>query len=117
MNHGQIQETDNGSPLGDRSEGGHGGVVELLFVYKRSYKTAGLLYLLRFERVDNLGAYSIPSGTGLLLPSVLLGGTKERHLFNISNDVGRVKGRGLLSFVVLDTRFTSAQTHWFLARE
>jgi hypothetical protein len=23
---------------------------------------AGLLYLLRFERVDNLGAYSIPSG-------------------------------------------------------
>jgi hypothetical protein len=27
---------------------------------------AGLLYLLRFERVDNLGAYSIPSETGLL---------------------------------------------------
>ena len=25
-----------------------------------------LLYLLRFERVDNLGAYSIPSETGLL---------------------------------------------------
>jgi hypothetical protein len=25
---------------------------------------AGLLYLLRFERVDNLGAYSIPSETG-----------------------------------------------------
>jgi hypothetical protein len=23
---------------------------------------AGLLYLLRFKRVDNLGAYSIPSG-------------------------------------------------------
>jgi hypothetical protein len=31
---------------------------------------AGLLYLLRFERVDNLGAYSIPSETGLLIPSV-----------------------------------------------
>jgi len=30
---------------------------------------AGLLYLLRFERVDNLGAYSIPSDTGLLIPS------------------------------------------------
>jgi hypothetical protein len=30
---------------------------------------AGLLYLLRFERVDNLGAYSIPSETGLLIPS------------------------------------------------
>ena len=29
---------------------------------------AGLLYLLRFERVDNLGAYSIPSETGLLIP-------------------------------------------------
>ena len=27
-------------------------------------------YLLRFERVDNLGAYSIPSETGLLIPSV-----------------------------------------------
>jgi hypothetical protein len=30
---------------------------------------AGLLYLLRFKRVDNLGAYSIPSETGLLIPS------------------------------------------------
>jgi hypothetical protein len=26
-------------------------------------------HLLRFERVDNLGAYSIPSETGLLIPS------------------------------------------------
>jgi hypothetical protein len=34
---------------------------------------AGFLYLLRFERVervDNLGAYSILSETGLLIPSV-----------------------------------------------
>jgi hypothetical protein len=31
---------------------------------------AGLLYLLRFERVDNWGAYRIPSETGLLIPSV-----------------------------------------------
>jgi len=30
---------------------------------------AGLLYLLRFERVDNLGAYRIPSETGLPIPS------------------------------------------------
>ena len=30
---------------------------------------AGLLYLLRFEHVDNLGAYSIPSETGLLISS------------------------------------------------
>jgi len=31
----------------------------------------GLLYLLRFERVDNLGAYSIPWETGFLIPSGL----------------------------------------------
>jgi hypothetical protein len=31
---------------------------------------AGLLYLLCFEHVDNLGAYRIPSETGLLIPSV-----------------------------------------------
>jgi hypothetical protein len=30
---------------------------------------AGLLYLLRCERVDNLGAYRIPSETGTLIPS------------------------------------------------
>jgi len=30
---------------------------------------AGLLYLLCLEHVDNLGAYSIPSETGLLIPS------------------------------------------------
>jgi hypothetical protein len=30
---------------------------------------AGLLYLLRFERVDILGAYRTPSETGLLIPS------------------------------------------------
>jgi len=29
---------------------------------------AGLLYLLRFERVDNLGAYRIPPETGILIP-------------------------------------------------
>jgi hypothetical protein len=31
---------------------------------------AGLPYLLRFERVDNLGAYRIPPETGILIPSV-----------------------------------------------
>jgi hypothetical protein len=30
---------------------------------------AGLLYLLRFERVDNLGACRIPPETGLLIPA------------------------------------------------
>jgi hypothetical protein len=33
------------------------------------FRIAGLLYLLRFERVDNLGAYRIPSETGFLIPS------------------------------------------------
>jgi hypothetical protein len=32
---------------------------------------AGLLYLLRSKRVDNLGAYRIPPETGLLIPSVM----------------------------------------------
>ena len=31
----------------------------------------GLLYLLRFERVDNLGAYRIPPETGILIPNRL----------------------------------------------
>jgi hypothetical protein len=45
---------------------------EFLFWFANAVLTsfiAGLLYLLRFERVDNLGAYSIPSETGLLIPS------------------------------------------------
>jgi hypothetical protein len=33
------------------------------------FRIAGLLYLLFFEHVDNLGAYSIPSETGFLIPS------------------------------------------------
>jgi hypothetical protein len=32
-------------------------------------RDAGLLYLWRFERVDNLGAYRIPPETGILIPS------------------------------------------------
>jgi hypothetical protein len=40
-----------------------------LFAAARSGLIAGLLYLLCFEHVDNLGAYSIPSETGLLIPS------------------------------------------------
>jgi len=38
---------------------------------------AGLLYLLRFERVDNLGAHRIPPETGLL-PSGYINCT-QRH--------------------------------------
>jgi hypothetical protein len=41
---------------------------------------AGLLYLLRFERVDNLGAYSIPSETGLLIPSVYINQGRSKTL-------------------------------------
>jgi hypothetical protein len=47
---------------------------------------AGLLYLLRFERVDNLGAYRIPPETGLLIPSVYVsyrvksGSGRSEHL-------------------------------------
>jgi hypothetical protein len=43
---------------------------------------AGLLYLLRFERVDNLGAYSIPPETGLLIPSV--GDNSIRFTFSLN---------------------------------
>ena len=34
--------------------------------------------------------------------------------FNISNDVGRVKGLEVFAFVVLDTRIASAPRRWFL---
>ena len=40
---------------------------------------AGLLYLLCFEHVDNLGAYSIPPETGLLIPSVLNSSSNVAH--------------------------------------
>ena len=39
---------------------------------------AGVLYLLRFERVDNLGAYRMPSETGIVIPSVFA--TYDRRL-------------------------------------
>ena len=51
---------------------------------------AGLLYLLCFEHVDNLGAYSIPSETGLLIPSVY-----NRELFAspiTQSELGRQRG-------------------------
>src|SRR2546430_11202775 len=44
---------------------------------------AGLLYLLRFERVDNLGEYCIPSETGLLIPSVY----DSNQLLHVRNPV------------------------------
>src|ERR1700693_6213492 len=38
---------------------------------------AGLLYLLCLKHVDNLGDYSIPSETGLLIPSVIVSCTHD----------------------------------------
>jgi hypothetical protein len=43
---------------------------------------AGLLYLLRFKRVDNLGAYRIPPETGILIPSDLYKGM-SRTFFSL----------------------------------
>ena len=43
-----------------------------------SFFMAGLLYLLCFEHVDNLGAYSIPLKAGLLIPSVYTNNSKIR---------------------------------------
>ena len=63
-------------PLPDRDYAGstvlrtaRGSIRSLPAVAVLIFFIAGLLYLLRFERVDNLGAYSIPSETGLLIPS------------------------------------------------
>jgi hypothetical protein len=39
---------------------------------------AGLLYLLGFEHVDNLGAYSIPSETSLLIPAAYGNNQREK---------------------------------------
>jgi CheY-like chemotaxis protein len=36
---------------------------------------------------------------------------------NISNDVGRVKVLGVVFFMISNTLFTSAHTHWFPSRE
>jgi len=36
---------------------------------RANFLHCGLLYLLRFERVDNLRAYRIPSESSLLIPS------------------------------------------------
>jgi hypothetical protein len=38
---------------------------------------------LRFERVDNLGAYSIPSETGLLIPSGFVNYHGTRRRFSV----------------------------------
>jgi hypothetical protein len=58
--------TDGSEPFGKLAEDEAGnlyGTTVLIFFI------AGLLYLLRFERVDNLGAYRIPPETGILIPS------------------------------------------------
>ena len=44
--------------------------VSQIVVVIRWDENAGLLYLLRFEQVDNLGAYRIPPETGILMEGV-----------------------------------------------
>jgi hypothetical protein len=83
MNWGSIQSRISGAgglalnaressqqPTRETATGGASGVV---VEYGRgnslTFFVAGLLYLLCLEHVDNLGAYRIPSGTGLLIPS------------------------------------------------
>jgi hypothetical protein len=69
-----------------------------------SFFIAGLLYLLCLKHVDNLGAYSIPSETGLLIPSVIssfvagivyAGGDRFRPSFapfSIEGDIAMMPG-------------------------
>jgi len=52
---------------------------------------AGLLYLLRCERVDNVGAYRIPPETGILIPS---------GYFNLSRQAYNPAMRGRLVQIV-----------------
>jgi hypothetical protein len=50
---------------------------------------------LRFERVDNLGAYSIPSETGLLIPSgcanYLMSGAHPFRLVSINRNLSTLR--------------------------
>jgi hypothetical protein len=55
---------------------------------------AGLLYLLCFEHVDNLGAYSIPPETGLLIPSVI--DSYRAPSFRVMQKKSRPRPSGLL---------------------
>src|SRR4029077_8575010 len=53
---------------------------------------AGLLYLLCFKHVDNLGAYSIPSETGLLIPSGYANYPRLRALIHSADRNDKKKG-------------------------
>ncbi len=48
---------------------------------------AGLLYLLCLEHVDNLGAYSTPSETGLLIPSVFTSDRRRHFQLSVEGTV------------------------------
>jgi hypothetical protein len=50
------------------------------------------------------------------LSDEILAVLRKTDFFNISNDVGRVKGLGLLVFVISHTRFPTAHTHCSLSR-
>jgi hypothetical protein len=62
------------------------------------------------------GDSAVPGPFNLIPSGALVFNLGCYFFLNISNDVGRVKGHGLLFLSFADTRFASAQTHWFLSR-
>jgi hypothetical protein len=58
------------------------------------------------SHAQGLEAKEIPSPSGRGRKMSLDFSSYRSGIFNISNDVGRVKGLGLLAFVVWGTRFT-----------
>jgi hypothetical protein len=73
--------------------------------------------------ITMIAVYAIVAGLGEIVSGLdrkLFGHPFEEHhpsIFNISNDVGPVKRLGHLVFVSLDTRFSTAHTHWSRSRE
>jgi hypothetical protein len=55
---------------------------------------------------------NLPLGSQILVPPSI-----QRNDYNISNDVDRVKGLGVLGFMISNTLFALAQTHCFSSRE
>jgi len=62
-------------------------------INENGFFIAGLFISLRFERVDNLGAYRIPPETGILIPSVFVRYHPSRALpdARVITDAGSAK--------------------------
>jgi hypothetical protein len=72
---------------------------------------AGLLYLLRFERVDNLGAYRIPPETGILIPSgFVIYGKAGKAGVRADVDFGRCAWAGAVGSAVTGSRAKADST-------